>query len=162
MGVGKTTVCEKLYKSIKNSCWLDGDWCWMMNPFQVSDENKEMVLDNITYVLNNFLANKEYEYIIFSWVMHEEAIISAVLSRLDEKHSYQLYKITLMCTKEELEARIRKDIKNEKRDIDSLNRSIERISLYNSMDTIKVDVGSNDALKTVEIIKEIVGYRETT
>ena len=32
MGIGKTTVCEKLYQEIDRCAWLDGDWCWMMHP----------------------------------------------------------------------------------------------------------------------------------
>jgi predicted RNase H-related nuclease YkuK (DUF458 family) len=90
--------------------------------------------------------------------MHEDSIISDVLRGLDKEYKYQVYKITLICTKEELEERIKKDIDSGKRDKGSLLRSIERISLYNDMDTIKVDVGSNDVIKTVEIIKNIVGY----
>lgn len=76
------------------------------------------------------------EYIIFSWVMQQDAIISEVIRWLNIKHNYKLYKITLMCSKEELEARIRKDIKDNKRDMDSLNRNRERLSLYSNMDTI--------------------------
>ncbi len=57
MGVGKTTICKVLYKKLNNSFWLDGDNCWMMNPFVVNEENKAMVLDNIVHVLNNFLKN---------------------------------------------------------------------------------------------------------
>ena len=159
MGVGKSTVCEILYKSMKNSCWLDGDWCWTMNPFKVTDENKAMVMGNITYILNNFLRNSMYEYIIFNWVMHQESIIEDVLRKLDKNYEYQVYKITLMCSEEKLIERIKKDIDNGKRDKDSLSRGVERIPLYKDMDTIKVDVGSNDVLETVEIIKNIVGYQ---
>ena len=160
MGVGKSTICEKLYKSMNHSCWLDGDWCWMMNPFEVTEENKEMVMDHITYVLNGFLRNSTFEYIIFSWVMHQESIVSDVLNRLDDQYDYQVYKITLMCSEEELEKRITKDINDGKRDKDLLSRSIERIPLYHDMDTIKIDVGSNDIPETVRMIKNIVGYRE--
>lgn len=159
MGVGKSTVCERLYKSMNQSCWLDGDWCWMMNPFEVTDENKAMVIDNITYILNNFLRNSMFEYIIFNWVMHQDSIIEDILRRLDKDYEYQVYKITLMCSEEKLAERIKKDIDNGKRDKDSLSRSVERIPLYNDMDTIKVDVGSNDVLETVEIIKNIIGYQ---
>ena len=52
MGVGKTTICQKLKLKLANSVFLDGDWCWDMNPFQVTEETKKMVIDNI----------KEYEY----------------------------------------------------------------------------------------------------
>lgn len=55
MGIGKTTVCQHLKKELTNSVFLDGDWCWDASPFQVTDETKGMVLDNITHVLNNFI-----------------------------------------------------------------------------------------------------------
>ena len=38
MGVGKTTVCQQLKQDLPNSVFLDGDWCWDANPFQVTDE----------------------------------------------------------------------------------------------------------------------------
>jgi predicted AAA+ superfamily ATPase len=81
MGVGKTTVSKKLYKSLPNSFWLDGDNCWMMNPFEVNEENKKMVLDNITYILNNFLNNTWSKYIIFNWVIHLDDIMNEILNR---------------------------------------------------------------------------------
>ena len=54
MGVGKTTVSQQLKKDLINSVFLDGDWCWDASPFQVTEETKEMVLNNICYLLNNF------------------------------------------------------------------------------------------------------------
>ncbi len=47
MGVGKTTTCKELSKKLQNSVWLDGDWCWMIDPFVVNEENKRMVINNI-------------------------------------------------------------------------------------------------------------------
>ena len=55
MGVGKTTVCQQLKQDLPNSVFLDGDWCWDASPFQVNDETKAMVTNNICYLLNNFL-----------------------------------------------------------------------------------------------------------
>lgn len=40
MGVGKSTIVSKLYKELQHSVWLDGDWCWLMNPWVVTEENK--------------------------------------------------------------------------------------------------------------------------
>ena len=68
MGVGKSTVSRILLKKLKASVYLDGDWCWNMNPFIPSEENKRMVIDNIVYLLSSFLKNSEYRYIIFCWV----------------------------------------------------------------------------------------------
>ena len=47
MGVGKNTTCKELSKKLQNSVWLDGDWCWIINPFVVNEENKRMVINNI-------------------------------------------------------------------------------------------------------------------
>jgi len=160
MGVGKTTICKKLHQDIKHSCWLDGDWCWMMNPFCVTEENKVMVMNNIAYILSSYLKNSTFEYVIFNWVMHQDAIISEILNRLDKNVEYQLYKITLVCSGSELEHRIRRDINAGIRDEDSLSRSLEKLSLYDSMDTIKVDVGCNDIEASVSIIKNMVGYHD--
>lgn len=81
MGVGKTTISKALYKKLDNSFWLDGDNCWMMNPFEVTDENKFMVLDNISYILNNFIKNSKSKYIIFNWVIHTEDIMKDILKK---------------------------------------------------------------------------------
>ena len=37
MGAGKTTVCQKLKPLLAPSAFLDGDWCWDMEPFRVTD-----------------------------------------------------------------------------------------------------------------------------
>ena len=54
MGVGKTTVSQQLKKVLPNSVFLDGDWCWDADPFQVIEETKAMVMRNICFLLNSF------------------------------------------------------------------------------------------------------------
>lgn len=61
MGVGKTTVCQQLKKELPNSVFLDGDWCWDADPFQVTEETKTMVLQNICYLLNSFIHCTVYD-----------------------------------------------------------------------------------------------------
>lgn len=56
MGVGKSTVCGELNKTLPKSVYLDGDWCWNMDPFVVTEETKAMVLSNAQYLLNSFIA----------------------------------------------------------------------------------------------------------
>ena len=51
MGTGKSTVSELILKKLEKSVYLDGDWCWNMNPFTVNEENIEMVLKNIIFLL---------------------------------------------------------------------------------------------------------------
>lgn len=149
MGVGKSTVSRELNQRLQNSVWLDGDWCWMMNPWDFSDENKSMVIDNICYMLSNFLKNSSFEYVIFCWVLHLESITDLILERL--KHiEFQTFKITLTCTREELTKRlIKRDLKNS----GNVKNSIDRLSLYESMDTIKIDTSD---LEVEEIVADII------
>lgn len=67
MGVGKTTTCQHLKKILPDSVFLDGDWCWDSHPFQVTEETRHMVMDNICYLLNNFLRVSAYRNVIFCW-----------------------------------------------------------------------------------------------
>lgn len=60
MGVGKTATSKELCKILPQNVFLDGDWCWDSHPFIVTSEIKEMVTNNIIYLLNNFLACSAY------------------------------------------------------------------------------------------------------
>ena len=82
MGIGKSTVSQILKRQLPNSVFLDGDWCWDSSPFQVTAETKEMVIQNICAVLNNFLKCSAYENVIFCWVMHEQSIIDQIWAEM--------------------------------------------------------------------------------
>ena len=41
MGVGKTTAGKCLKAMLERSVFLDGDWCWDMNPFSGNAGDKE-------------------------------------------------------------------------------------------------------------------------
>ncbi len=139
MGVGKTTTCQIMKTKLKNSVFLDGDWCWDMNPFIVNDETKTMVMNNICYLLNNFIESSVYENIIFCWVMHEQSIIDDILSRLNIEKC-NVYLISLICDKHSLKSRLLKDVDKGIRTDDIINRSLERLELYENLLTQKVDV----------------------
>ena len=74
MGVGKTTACRQLQQLLDRSVFLDGDWCWDAHPFQVTEETREMVLENIAFLLNSFLRCSAYDHVIFCWVLHRREI----------------------------------------------------------------------------------------
>lgn len=149
MGVGKTTVCKLLYKELRNSVWLDGDWCWMMNPFVVNDENKNMATKNISFLLKSFLENSSYEYVIFCWVIHQYEILENLLSELSA-YDYELFVFTLQCTAEKLEERML----NDERESDNIEKSMKRLDLYNDMKTVKIDTSNLTPLQTMNIILE--------
>lgn len=151
MGVGKTATSKELQKMLPNCVFLDGDWCWDMSPFIVTDETKKMVVDNIGYLLNNFISCSEYENIIFCWVMHEQSILDDVLSRLN-KHNCILYKFSIVCSEQSLISRITKDIEQGIRKNDVIERSVPRLKNYYEMDTKKIDVSKISAKETAETI----------
>ena len=138
MGVGKTTVCQALKKELPRSVFLDGDWCWDASPFQVTEETKAMVLDNICHVLNNFLRCSAYDHIIFCWVMDRQAIIDTVLSGLDTG-DYAVTCVSLTASAAAIRERVTADIARGVRTPDALERSLARIPLYRDLDTIKID-----------------------
>jgi len=156
MGVGKTAVCEKLLERLTPGVYLDGDWCWNMNPFLVTSETRAMVLDNITAMLSRFLACPELEYIIFGWVMHQPEIAQAILSRLDLK-DITTWQYTLLCSEDTLRGRVLRDICAGLRDRSGLERSIAYLPLYSRQNTIKI---MTDGLSPEMIAEQIVHMGE--
>lgn len=155
MGVGKTTISKELQKLLPNCIFLDGDWCWDMSPFIVTDETKKMVLDNISHLLNNFISCSEYKNIIFCWVMHEGSIVDDVLSRLN-KDDCMLHKFSIVCSEQTLISRITKDINQGIRKNDVIERSVPRLNNYFQMDTRKIDVSYISAKEAAEIIYKLI------
>ena len=149
MGVGKTTVSQQLKQDLSNSVFLDGDWCWDANPFQVTEETKAMVTDNICYLLNSFLHCSAYENVIFCWVMHQQSIIDSILEKLDAKNC-DVKCISLITDEFNLRKRLAEDVKKRIRTVDVIDRSVARIPLYQTLDTIKIDTSN----KTVQMIAD--------
>ena len=153
MGVGKTTVCQHLKKKLPNCVFLDGDWCWDADPFQVTPETKTMVLDNITYLLNNFLYSSAYENIVFCWVMHQQDIIDTIKIRLDTRDA-RVKIISLMADEDTIRQRLTADVERGVRTPDVIERSIARLPLYGELKTRKIDtVGKTPEEIAEEIIK---------
>ena len=154
MGVGKTTVCRELQKTLPDCVFLDGDWCWDMRPFVVSAETKELVLDNICHCLNNFLRCAQFQNILFCWVLHEQAIIDTILARLDGADC-RVVCVSLICDRAALTARLTKDIAEGRRESDILSRSLARLPMYREVSTIQIDTTDQTPRETAESITAI-------
>ncbi len=154
MGVGKTIVSQQLKKDLPNSVFLDGDWCWDANPFQVTEETKTMVINNICYMLNNFLNCSAYENVIFCWVMHEQSIIDLIMKRLDTSNC-NVKCISLVADEKYLRDRLSIDVAKGIRDADIIDRSVARISLYQKLNTIKIDTNKKTVAMIANEIKQL-------
>lgn len=151
MGVGKTTACQALKRALADSVFLDGDWCWDAHPFRVTEETKRMVLENISVLLNNFLRCSAYQNVIFCWVLHEQAILDALLARLDTENC-RVVAVSLVCSEQALEARLQKDVAGGLRSPDIIGRSKARLPLYAALDTVKLDTTERSVEETVRAI----------
>ena len=141
MGVGKTAVCQALKAQLSKSVFLDGDWCWDMHPFIVTEETKAMVTGNIVHMLSSFLRCSEIEHVIFGWVMHEQAIIDGILEKLPLE-GCEVHAVSLVCCEDVLRARLQKDVDAGLRKPDVIERSLARLPMYERLSTRRIDTSN--------------------
>ncbi len=137
MGAGKSTVGRILRDLLAPCAFLDGDWCWDMSPFLVTDETKEMVQKNIITVLQNFLDCSVYQNIVFCWVMQQDSIALGLLDRL-RLGDTKVFRFTLDVSELVLRDRLEKDVQAGLRTADVIERSVARLPLYNNLKTVKI------------------------
>ena len=142
MGVGKTTAGQLLKIKLDNCVFLDGDWCWDMKPFQVTPETKKMVIENICFLLNNFIRCPAYENIIFCWVNTENCSI---------------IKISLICTEKTFRERLEKDVADGVRKSDVIARGLAYLPLYSKVGSVKIDTSEKTP---EEVVEEIINVSD--
>lgn len=103
-----------------------------------------MVLQNICFLLNQFLHCSAYENVIFCWVMHEQKIIDTILENIDTKKC-EIKLISLLCDEDILTERLRKDIAAGLRAEEIVEKSVSRIPQYQELNTIKIETGRKTA-----------------
>ena len=155
MGAGKSAACRELLRLVPPAAYLDGDWCWTMHPFAVNARTKAMVMESIAFVLGQFLRCPDYEQVIFCWVMHQQAILDDLLSRL-ELTDCRVLNLSLVLRPEALAARIGADVAAGVRDEGALARSLERLPLYERLDTRKLDVSDLTPRQTAQAIADML------
>ena len=99
--VGKTTVGQHLFDQYDNSAYLDGDWCWCVNPFSVQDPRLRNGDKNMSFVLSNYL-DSQFDYVFFtSVVLTSPQIRENILNRITAT-DYEVISFTLTCSEETL------------------------------------------------------------
>lgn len=82
--------------------------------------------------------------------------MNSLLGRLNLTN-VDVYKITLSVSKETLTQRLNKAVENGERTSDVLQRSLDRLPLYQEMNTIHIDVSNISPVQVAEKIIEIIG-----
>ena len=125
MGAGKSAVSRELKKILAPSFFLDGDWCWDMEPFAPGEAERALVLRNIAFLLNSYLAFDGRGNVIFGWVMHKRAVVEDLLARLDLSGA-RFFLFTLDVSEAELTRRLSRDVERGLRDSGIVERSLAR------------------------------------
>ena len=102
--VGKTAVGTRLFESCDNSAYLDGDWCWCVHPFSVTDPRLRNGDKSMSFVLSNYL-DSCFEYVFFtSVVLTDPRIREGILNGITAE-DYKIIGFTLTCSEETLKKR---------------------------------------------------------
>ena len=102
--VGKSAVGERLFESYDNSAYLDGDWCWCVHPFSVTDRRLRNGDRSMSFVLSNSL-DSCFEYVFFtSVVLTDPGIRQGILNGITAG-DFRIIAFTLTCSEETLKKR---------------------------------------------------------
>ena len=99
--VGKPTVGQHLFEQYENSAYLDGDWCWCVNPFSVKDKRLRNGDKSMSFVLSNYLIS-EFEYVFFTSVVLTDPTIRENILKDIAATDYEVIGFTLTCSEETL------------------------------------------------------------
>ena len=149
IGVGKTTVGKMLCNKLNKSAFLDGDCCFDLHPFVANKETKNMAIDNITYMIKNYLKCTHCDFVVFNWVMDQIDVYQKIIDNIDSPN-IRLYEITLFCSESALEDRWFKDTICEWRNDEWLSVSKKSLTYFAGLDTFKVDTSNKKAGDIVE------------
>lgn len=173
-GVGKTTLANNLANCLDKTMIFDGEWAWFQgNNWNFCEENKKMALDNICYVLNNFLKNSQIDNIVFSWVMHKQQIHDYIISSLNSSGvEFELYDISLIADEFTLKERLQKRISSKATEFNAfydeksiekaLNGSLNKLNQIIELDTIKVDVSNKNQEQVLTEVLQIIKMQKKT
>ena len=146
--VGKTTVEERLFDSLSNSAYLDGDWCWCVNPFSITDPRLRNGDKNMSFILSTYL-NSVFDYVIFSSVVvMYKTIRETVINDITAK-DFDIIGITLTCSEETLRARHKK--RGDKGEV-----SFHWLHLPPYPGDVVINTDGKTVRQTVEIIKALI------
>lgn len=164
IGSGKTTLSNKLVYSIPNSVMLDGDWCFQQGKTWYFDKDtKNMAIDNIIYILNNYIQNPHFENIIFCWTLHKQEMIDKILKGINSKESIDFYHFSIICSFDTIKERVTKRHYERSKqfltpiDQEQIQRDIigawEKAKFYMTNDAIKI----NGDLDLNSLYNELIG-----
>lgn len=152
-GVGKTTTCRELQRLLDRSVWLDGDWCWMANPWIVTEETRRMAEGNMVFLLDRFLNCSEYRFVLFSWIFRSDEVFKHILDCLQTK-DFVLQKFTLTCD----ENAFRDRLEAAGREKDKIAGCLKSLRSCEATDSVKIDTTGKSIEKVAIILHDRIKH----
>ncbi|MBQ6655017.1 MAG: hypothetical protein IJM79_05780 [Erysipelotrichaceae bacterium] len=75
-------AANQLYRLLPNSVYMDANWLCYTEPMRYSDTTVNIIMDNMTNAVNNFLLARNYEYIIVNFPFNNSKLIHQLNSHL--------------------------------------------------------------------------------
>jgi len=147
-GIGKTTVGRELQEELNNCMFLDVDNLWDINPFEVNNDNIQMVETNLEFMIENYSKNDSLDYLICVWVVQTKEsfeFMKSISSMIDDRKL-----IRLTCGKEALKDRMISD----NRPQINIDYSMYLQDKYIPLEDILVDTSNLTVKEIVSEIKE--------
>jgi len=155
-GIGKSTICRALNRTMQQSAFVDSDYCRMINPFEFSDEIKKVVENNMTALLTNYFNCQAVNNVIFHYGFHgprKQIFDNIITNLLRAGISYQFIPIIFECDIEENIRRARKDGRDEARIKYGIEASRDIYNQYNyprlDITHLSVDEAVNRLMLTI-------------
>ena len=132
MGVGKTTLGKYIADRFSGTAFIDGDWCMDLHPFVGSRETKEMAIDNLLHMVNNYSKCTVCRRIVVVWLMDDAWVHERLLQGIASL-GLQAKCVTLTCDEETLRSRWANDKLCEWRTDDWLQVSLKSLPYFSSL-----------------------------
>jgi len=150
MGVGKTTVGKLIADQTPGTAFIDGDWCMDIHPFVGNRETKVMAIDNILYMIGNYMKCSECRMVVLVWLMDDAWVREKIREGLAALQA-EVHSVTLICDRDALIKRWKNDKSCEWRTDKWLEASLSSLPGFAAMENA-IDTDGLSAERVAEII----------
>ena len=155
MGVGKTSAGKAVAKKTPGTAFIDGDWCMDIHPFVGNRETRMMAADNILHMIGNYGKCSVCSMAVLVWLMDDPPVLRYITDGI-ARMGMEARSVTLVCGRDELIRRWKKDTGCEWRTDEWLEASLASLPYFASMENvIETDGLSPD--ETAEAVLKVAG-----
>ena len=127
MGVGKTTIGKAIAEKNPGTAFIDGDWCMDIHPF--------VAVDNILHMIGNYQRCSECNMVVLAWLMDDPQVYRSMIDGLTTLRA-EVNSVTLVCSRECLAERWKKDHQCEWRTDQWFNASVASLPYFESAENV--------------------------